>query len=485
MKAFKRWMYLIHRWSGIAGCLLMALWFVSGIVMLYVGLPKLTPWERLAGLPELSANCCTDASVSPGLTLTSIARQPIWLTQDRQPLQIFSATNGEPLAAITRELALAEAQRFAPNAKRYYAGLIHEDRFSHSGILDAHRPLHLIQLAGENPGSLYISSVTGQVVLDAPLSQQRWSYVGAWLHWLYLLRNQSQDPIWRWLVIVLSAVCTLTAISGIVVGLWRFAFRRRYKNGSRTPYREFWLRWHHLLGLSFSVFVLTWIFSGLMSMNPIDGLLPDYPPPNIPAYQGQAKPLPTALKQPAAIIRALQQSGFAPVELSWQRLNGEDYVLAVDNKAQTRLVRASHNGPLQVSSHWPVETLLTAAQQLFSAPITASQVLHEHDAYYYQRHSEAMMGAEQHRLPALRLDFADGGQTRVYLDMQTGKVAQSFNRVQRLRRWWFFFLHSWDTPALLQSGWLRDFAIIVLSLGGLAVSLSGVVIGGRRLLGSR
>jgi len=485
MKAFKRWMYLIHRWTGIAGCLLMALWFVSGVVMLYVGLPKLTPWERLGRLPALSADCCTEAAVLPGLTLTSIGGQPSWLRLEGQRLLVFSATDNKPVAVITPERALAEAQQFAPKAKRHYSGLIEEDRWTHSRALDAHRPLHLIELKGEHPGSLYISSTTGQVVLDAPLAQQRWSYVGAWLHWLYFFRNQPQDTVWTWLVIVLSAACTVTAISGIVVGLWRFRFRRRYNNGSRTPYREFWLRWHHLLGLAFSLFVLTWIFSGLMSMNPIDALLPRYPPPNIEDYQGSMQNVPTLLKQPAAIIRTLQQAGFAPVELSWQRLNGESYVLALDNQAQTRLLRADSSGALQVSQYWPDKILLAAAQHLLTAPITQSQVLTDYDAYYYQRHSEAMMGAEQHRLPALQVDFADNGQTRVYLDMQTGEVVQSLDRVQRLRRWWFFFLHSWDTPALLQIGWLRDFVLIALSLGGFAVSLSGVVIGGRRLLGSR
>ena len=49
----KRWTYLVHRWLGIGGCLLMLLWFVSGMVMLFIGYPKLTPGERLAALPAL------------------------------------------------------------------------------------------------------------------------------------------------------------------------------------------------------------------------------------------------------------------------------------------------------------------------------------------------------------------------------------------------------------------------------------------------
>ncbi|MDQ6216859.1 PepSY domain-containing protein, partial [Achromobacter insolitus] len=47
----KRWLYLIHRWAGIVLCLFFAMWFISGVVMMYVGYPKLTPQERLAHLP--------------------------------------------------------------------------------------------------------------------------------------------------------------------------------------------------------------------------------------------------------------------------------------------------------------------------------------------------------------------------------------------------------------------------------------------------
>ncbi|WP_246884322.1 PepSY domain-containing protein, partial [Pseudomonas protegens] len=32
----KRYLYLWHRWLGIVACLFMALWFISGVVMLYV-----------------------------------------------------------------------------------------------------------------------------------------------------------------------------------------------------------------------------------------------------------------------------------------------------------------------------------------------------------------------------------------------------------------------------------------------------------------
>jgi hypothetical protein len=65
----KRWTYLVHRWLGIGGCLLMLLWFVSGMVMLFIGYPKLTPGERLAALPVLG-----DARDLQGLSVLPVVQ---------------------------------------------------------------------------------------------------------------------------------------------------------------------------------------------------------------------------------------------------------------------------------------------------------------------------------------------------------------------------------------------------------------------------
>src|SRR6218665_449753 len=52
----KRWLFLIHRWLGVVRCAFFAMWFVAGVVMMYVGYPKLTEAERLQHLPPLDAS---------------------------------------------------------------------------------------------------------------------------------------------------------------------------------------------------------------------------------------------------------------------------------------------------------------------------------------------------------------------------------------------------------------------------------------------
>jgi hypothetical protein len=49
---------VLHRYLGVAVGLLMVMWFVSGIVMMYVGLPSVTDEERARTLEPISWQVC-------------------------------------------------------------------------------------------------------------------------------------------------------------------------------------------------------------------------------------------------------------------------------------------------------------------------------------------------------------------------------------------------------------------------------------------
>ena len=50
----KRSLILVHRWLGVALCLLFLLWFASGIGMMYWDFPGVTPADRLERSPALA-----------------------------------------------------------------------------------------------------------------------------------------------------------------------------------------------------------------------------------------------------------------------------------------------------------------------------------------------------------------------------------------------------------------------------------------------
>src|SRR5277367_4897247 len=49
---------VLHRYLGVAVGLLMVMWFVSGIVMMYVGLPRVTDEERARTLEPIAWQAC-------------------------------------------------------------------------------------------------------------------------------------------------------------------------------------------------------------------------------------------------------------------------------------------------------------------------------------------------------------------------------------------------------------------------------------------
>jgi hypothetical protein len=494
----KRTLYLIHRWLGIVLCLFMAMWFFSGVVMMYVGHPKLTTAERLASLPVLdAARCCaslpsimaaTGRSESPtAVQLTSVAGGPrVLLSYGRTDLVAVDAVSARRIDAVSAADALVAAQAFMPDSSAAYLGQVTEDAWTHSKAMDPHRPMHRIQMGDAASTVLYVSSQTGAVVRDATGTERVWNWAGAWIHWLYPFRGGMVDGIWSEIVIYTSIVATVLALLGMVVGVWRWRFSGRFSSGSRSPYRDPWMRWHHLLGLVFGAVTVTFIFSGLMSMNPFKVL--DSGAPKLAQRMSkndawEAGHFELSAKQ---ALRQFAASGFAARELEWRMVDGAGYFLALNGQGRSRLLAA---GPASVDAP-PFESFSMAQmQELGSAlfpdnKVIEATVLTAYDTYYYSREPHTMSGGAKH-LPVLRIKFDDAHASWLHLDPSTGAVINQLDSYGRVRRWLFAFLHSWDWLPLLDHRPLWDIWMIGLSVGGFVISLTGMVLGWRRLMKKR
>lgn len=484
---FRRLLFLGHRWLGIVLCLFMALWFVSGVVMMYVGYPKLTGAERLAALPPLpGAACCLSAADAVhrlpagfdvrGLRLTTIAGEPYYVASSgKNRFAAVHGAEGQILTTVDDELAHRSAAAYAPGARIVGSERLSEDAWTHSRALDGHRPL--IRVAFDDPTLkyLYVSGSTGEVVRDVSLTESRWNWAGAWLHWLYPLRGGAVDAWWTEIVIYTSLLSCVLAASGLTVGLLRWR-RQPYRHGSHSPYRTGWLRWHHWLGLGFGVLTLTWIVSGLMSMNPWQLFDSGAPRPAEARWQAASPALAAAPKQ---VIDCFRQDGLTPTELAWLPV-GDELLIQARTAAGTRLLR-------DPASCTPFAQLSPARlQQLGSATMPGTEVLAAHwqtdyDWHYYVREAHTMGGHQDKPLPVLQLRFDDAAGTWIYLDPASGRIVQRLDDRLRIKRWLFALLHSWDWLPLLERRPLWDGLLIVASLGGLAISVSGAVLGWRRL----
>jgi uncharacterized iron-regulated membrane protein len=496
----KRYLYLLHRWLGIGLCLFMAMWFFSGVVMMYVGYPKLVPSERLAALRPLDpARCCVDLAAafaaagekeSPrSIRLTTIGEEPTYIFDWRSHGKgaatahaksvAVRASDGRRVTSVSAEDALAAARAFIGADGRYEAA-VDEDQWTHSKALDGLRPLHRVWMSDPDSTLLYVSGVTGEVARDATRTERIFNWVGAWIHWLYPLRGGWIDAYWHDIVVYSSLLGTILAITGLIVGVLRWRFREPYKTGSRTPYRGGVMKWHHIIGLVGGATAITFVFSGLMSMNPwkiFDAPKSSFRPE---AFAGGALEPGRFRLDPAGALAKFTANGLPAREIELRVIDGKGYYVGFDGPGRSLILRAEPDA--EPVAMLPFDELRRLGARLVEgAEVKAATVMTAYDFYYFARAPHTMHGDVDKRLPVLRLEFDDPASTWAHIDPYTGAVLGKIDLGRRASRWLFAFLHSWDAPALLDARPLWDIFMIALNGAGFAISVTGIVVGWRRL----
>src|SRR3954469_15991225 len=158
---------LVHRWLGIAFCLLFAMWFASGIVMHFVPYPALTETERVSGLAPVDpsrlkrgpAEAIAAAKIPDATRVRLQARSDglIYLLRGPSGFSALHAEDLSPAPVQTEILALLIASDHAcrrgmdANQARL-AEYTDYDQWTVSGGLDSHRPLYRIAL-NDDPGT--------------------------------------------------------------------------------------------------------------------------------------------------------------------------------------------------------------------------------------------------------------------------------------------------------------------------------------------
>ena len=392
--------------------------------------------------------------------------------------QVF-ADDGALLSGLTREQALDLARPFAAEAgsrPRYEGLLTDADQWT----FGARRllPLHRVALGDAAGTDLYLSDRAGEPAMKTTRAGRLWGYLGAVPHWLYFTPLRRHSTLWTQSILVVSVAGCLTCLSGLVWGLWRLARSRRYRfpdAPSRSPYAGL-MRWHHYAGLAFGCVTFTWVFSGLLSMNPGDWS-PDTAPTAAQQEAVAGGPLDLSaltLERLRAAAETLGASS-APRELEVVPFAGELHLLAVRTAAtDERLVPLSTSNR-EVFAGFDRGRMAAAAQRAMpDSTIDEEAWLDEYDAYYYDR-------SRRLPLPVLRVRYRDVLATWLYLDPRRGAIVHKEERRSRLNRWLYHGLHSLDFPILYYRRPLWDVVVVALSAGGLLLSGSAILPAARRL----
>ena len=97
----------LHRWISIVLCLMFALWFTSGIVMIYVPFPSLSDSERIdrAAVIDISkVNSLTDALNATGVKTANRLRL---LQYQQRPILVAEGDNNVVAASFADSSEIA------------------------------------------------------------------------------------------------------------------------------------------------------------------------------------------------------------------------------------------------------------------------------------------------------------------------------------------------------------------------------------------
>src|SRR5205085_6648282 len=203
-----RLLVVTHRYLGIAVGLLMVMWFLSGIVMIYVGFPRVTEEARTRMLLPISwQTCChfgerlaADDEAVLRAQVENLAGVPVGRLQ--RPGRRDNAIDLAHGAALridveqARAIALDAAPRIIGRSAQVIA-VEHADVDQWTvGRLVRDRPLYRFEFDDPARTQIYASSTAGQVVHWTTARQRFWNWLGSIPHWIYPTALRRNVALW-------------------------------------------------------------------------------------------------------------------------------------------------------------------------------------------------------------------------------------------------------------------------------------------------
>jgi hypothetical protein len=459
---------------------------------------------RLEHLPALDVAAVRYAPAAAAAKAASgFGRASLTTVQDRPAYRFASpygtatvfADTGEPFDEIDIDASRNVAAKFlgvSASSIELARTLENVDQWTLQMRRDL--PLHKFTVDDDAGTEVYVSPHAGDVRLVTTTKTRTLAWIATIPHWFYITPLRANQPLWYWTVVGTSTLGCLLAILGLTLGVTQFHKSTPFR-WSQTVRYQGWLRWHYVSGVFFGVFALTWVFSGLLSMEPFDWANADSLEISNDALSGgpvDLEQFPPFAAEPWAALLA----GRALKELEFRRIDDAPYYLARFTRAvaEPDPRRERLHQPYPITGRAEPQHMLVDARTLThrtepfgtetlvarlraaapDANLVTHELLTDYDAYYYSRNGQAT-------LPVLRVKFDDPLETWVYVDPELGQLVASIHRLHRVERWLYNGLHSLDFGFWYNRRPLWDIGMIVLSLGALVTTTIGMWLGFKRL----
>jgi hypothetical protein len=472
LKSFKKIVIKTHQISGLVLSLMFVVWFASGIVLLFAGFPHASRNERFLHLKTFSQNhfyglLAPSTKFKGRVELELTHNKPVYrVYTKRKAQQVFDAATLKPVADFTEKEARQLSVSFTKSGIKEIVLINSLEQWIPWSYYKPLLPFYKCFINDADHTVLYISKKTGTIVQKTNKKNRLLAWIGAIPHWIYFSKLRQNTGWWRFVVILISVVGIVVSASGIIVGFIRI----RKKRGI-TPYKKFWYKWHHLTGFFFGLFVFTFILSGFFSMVKVPDWL---------AFVNSEKREKISWNNklnlqhhhqttPLQIWKALEQkTGIR--KIAWKTIHGTPAYFVYYNNYQQPQMYWLINNKIEKARSYTMKQIKQLAANKFKNLTFSTSIQKEYDNYY--------SASAMHYLPypAFKIKLNDTSKTWLYINPATGEEIRRLTKNQRIHRWLYRFLHTFDLAILKKSDGIRKTILFILSIFGMAVSFTGLLL---------
>ncbi len=467
---FRKLFLTFHRIAGVVAALFLAMWFISGLVLVYHSFPNVTQEEKYMRMEMFSENdSLPDISALRSLLpdTVKIGRAYINKFDDRVVANIhhgkthlrLDAITGKPVGEIDENQLNNLATRWSSGTITRIDTLQQREMWIMYNRYLKELPIYKIYFDDADKHQLYVSSRTGEVQQFTGRSGRLWAWLGAIPHKLYIPMLRDNSSLWADTITVIAVICLVASVTGIYLGVSVLVknYRRNRKLGS--PYKKKWYHWHYVSGLVFGLFVVSWSISGTMSVKKIPQWIVKSHRTVPERIAGRGIGTASYRLTPQVILNHFD----SVKQIEWRRFQKRP-VIEVVSGSRTVCLDASvdYIKELNLSS----EEIKSAVAKNHKGENIDAEIITEADNYYVAWKKELP-------LPVCRVTVDDADHSTYYVNPSTGDFRYvSDNR--RAKRWLFHILHYFNHQWFANKPVLWTMLIWTTALGCAVVSVSGV-----------
>ncbi len=474
MKKIIRLSFSLHRIFGTVIALFFLMWFLTGLVLIYHPYPRLSDAQRYAiqetlpdSLPNIHTYIANGSEGIQNLRVRQFQNQTLITYTKHKKKYTFCTDTLQNIRPITFTTAKTTAQRCLDATIRRVDTLLQREQWVLYSKYEQELPIYRFYFDDPQQHEVFVSSRSGEVLQITNTQSRLWAWLGAIPHKFYLPFIRKNLDVWKSSITIGGILCTLAALTGIIITLYILIKRSKKGNVLLNPYRKTFYRWHYTTGIIFGIFVLAWGISGIFSLQRIPQWLIPMEQEYIfrPSKMWGEKAL--SLSAYRLDYRTLKTTYPDLKEISWTHFGNIPVYEIISGKEKNYIDASTPIAkPLNISK----ETILKGIQNIHGTNAKFKiSMMNEYDNYYLSRNSSLP-------LPVYKIEIDNQENSLYYVCPTTGYI-RYLNTNKKIKKWLFNGIHYLNIHYLTERPILWTILIWTLCLGGAAVSFTGVWLG--------